>query len=315
MKGVIFSKPGYHDADGPYYTNKELADRMYKNIFYNEDIDKELDKLDNFDYIIANINENLSNIKPLSRFGVPVLMTTGDLPKRFMDNLFKNLVSYHGVSGIIVENICMIPAFKNYLNKGDELDYLYYPWGIDESVIKDYGEPKIYDFAQLGQFNVYQFRREIYSLLKSNNFGINYIRFFPNRDKITSKTERPYDTYCRTINQSKMSLGGCLQHPDYTYFRNTFMGNNFPKNIEIPGLNTLLFNTAWGDMESLGFKDGENFIQINSPRDCIRKILKYKEDLNELERITKSGYKLVHENHTNKIHADNLIKEIERIYK
>lgn len=40
----------------------------------------------------------------------------------------------------------------------------------------------------------------------------------------------------------------------------------------------------------------------------------YDKEPEELSRIPKNGYKLVHKRHTNKIHADNLMKEIHRLY-
>jgi spore maturation protein CgeB len=315
MKGAIIANKPYHNNPCCNLTNKELAKKMDKVLFYNDvNLNEKVDNLKDIDYIIALFSGELPNIKSLSRLGIPVILAAGDLPKRLRDNLFNKIVKLHKPNGIMIENICTIPAFKDYLINGEELDYLYYPWGIDEDVINDYGEDKKYDVAQLGQFNVYQHRREIYYLLNNNNFGIEYIRFWPRRNKITKKEEQPYDIYCKTLNQSLMSIGGCIQHKDYSHFKDTFMGLNFPKNMEIPGLNSILLNTEWGDMKLLGFKNGENFIQFKTPRHCIRQILKYKEEPEEIRRISKNGFKLVHERHTNKVHVDNLLKEIYRIY-
>ena len=79
------------------------------------------------------------------------------------------MVNHHKANGIIVENLCTIPVLKDYLHRGEELDYLYYPLGIDERYIKDYNEKKIYDVALLGGFHNYQHKRELDILLTKNN--------------------------------------------------------------------------------------------------------------------------------------------------
>jgi len=107
MKGAILVNNPYHDADCCYSTNKELADRMENVLFYNDpELEKKIDSLKDIDYIVALINETLwGNLGSLSRLGVPVLMATGDLPKRLRDDKYKRAVEFHKVSGIIVENL------------------------------------------------------------------------------------------------------------------------------------------------------------------------------------------------------------------
>jgi len=311
MKGAIISNNPYHHNPSANLTNKELADRIDKQLFYDDpNLDDKLGKLD-VDFIIAWVNINrLFKIKSLSNICDKIILASGDIPKRLRDRKFKNVCRYHKASGIIVENKCSIPVFKDYLYKGEELNYYWYPWGIDTKFVKDYKEHKIYDVSQLGQFNIYQYRREIYNLLANNTYGIKYFRFWPNRDKLTKKEEISYDTYCKTLNKSRISIGGCLQHSDYTTVNGHFIGINFGKNLEIPGCKCALFNTDWGDKNELGFKDGENFIQFNDANDCLEKIKYYLEDLNELNKIIEKGYKLVQSNHTNKIHVNKLLKNI-----
>jgi len=310
MKGAIISNNPYHNNPSANLTNKELANKIDVKLSYDmENINEIVTKLD-VDYIICWVNEDLWNIPSLHNYVDKVILASGDLPGRLKDRRFRNLCRYHKATGIILENKCHIPAFKEYLHKGEELDYYWYPWGIDEEYIKDYGFNKEYDVVQLGQFNKYQFRREIFGRL-SNNKEISYFRFWPKRSHVTKKEEHPYNLYCKTYNKGRIGIGGCLQHPDFTYINDNFLGINFGKNIEIPGLRCALFNTDWGDRELLGFKDGENFVQFKDDKECINKINYYLDDLSELKRITDNGFKLVHEKHTNKIHVDMVMKEID----
>lgn len=312
MEGAVLANNPYHNNPSANLTNKELADRIGNVIFYDKDIEDSLEKLKDKDFLVVFQNECLLDIKPLSRLGIPIIMTSGDIPKRLSNDVFKKIVSKHKVKGIIVENKCSIPAFKDYLERGEDLDYVWYPWGIDENYIKDYKEEKIYDVSQLGQFNIYQYRREINFLL-SNYANIKYYRFPPLRDSLTKKENTPYDIYCKTINQSWISIGGCIQHKEFESYNGKFIGINFSKNIEIPGCKTALFNTKWGDMEDLGFKDCVNFVEFRTPSDCRRKILKFLEEKEELQKIIDNGYKLVHKYHTNKIHVDAVLKDLEKI--
>jgi len=93
-----------------------------------------------------------------------------------------------------------------------------------------------------------------------------------------------------------------------------FIGNNFAKNMEIPGCKATLMNVEWGDAKELGFVDGKNYIKFNSPRDCYRKAISYLEQPDEVTTIAENGYNLVHSKHTNIIHSDNLFTELKRIY-
>lgn len=314
MKGVIISNNPYHNNPSANLSNKEIADRMDIQLFYGDkDLNEKIKKVD-ADYIIAWVSDKLWKVEPLHRNFNKVILASGDVPKRFRDRNFKNLCKYHKSTGIIVENKCSIPVFKDYLFKGNELDYYWYPWGIDSNYIKDYKFSKEYDVCQLGQFNVYQYRREIFQLLNNNKLGIKYFRFWPNRSKTTKKEEISYETYCQSLNKSKISIGGCLQHSDYTTINGHFVGINFGKNLEIPGCRCCLLNTDWGDREELGFKDGENYVQFDNVKDCINKIQYYLENEEELKRITDNGFKLIYERHTNKIHVDNIMEELNGQY-
>ena len=314
MKLAILANEPYHNSFGLSLTLKELIDRVDKFISFNigkEKLNEEIKDLKDFDCIITWFNPILLEMDSISKLQIPLIMASCDMPKRFRDNLYKKIVEHQNPSGIIVENKCSIPAFKTYLEKED-LNFFWFPWGIDEEFVKDYNENKIYDVSQTGQFNRYEFRREINFLLEGRN-NLSYYRTSPERG-IEKKEKFTYDEYCKIINRSKISIGGCLQNKEFISYNGTYIGNTFPKNFEIPGCKSVLFNTNWGDKDILGFKNGENFVEFKNPRDCIRKIEYYIEQPEELDKISRKGFELVHKYHTNKIHVDNFIRSLEHSY-
>jgi hypothetical protein len=315
MKIAILANEPYHNSFGLSLTLKELINRVDKFIPFNigkEKLNEEIKNLKEFDCIITWFNPILLEIDSLSNLGKSLIMASCDIPKRLRDNLYKDIIKHHKPTGIIVENKCSIPVFKDYLGRED-LDFFWFPWGIDENYVKDYNEEKIYDVSQTGQFNKYEFRREINILLEGKK-NLNYYRTSPERG-LDNQEKFTYDEYCKIINKSKISIGGCLQNKEFINYKGIFIGNTFPKNFEIPGCNSLLFNPNWGDKEILGFKNEENFIEFKNPRDCIRKIEYYLEQPELLKKISINGYNLIHNNHTNKIHTDKFLNEIHSRYK
>jgi spore maturation protein CgeB len=88
----------------------------------------------------------------------------------------------------------------------------------------------------------------------------------------------------------------------------------FPKNIEIAGSKSCLLTFDWGDREYTGFKDGENCILFETPRDALRKVLYYLDDKELLTKITNNGYELVQKNHNVVDTVKQLFTDIEKEY-
>lgn len=312
MKGAIIANNPFHFNPAANMTNGELANRMEHILYYGDDnLQDSINKIKDVDYIIAWVNQDLEKILPLSNLGVKVILASGDLWKRISNRRFRNVVKRHGATGIIVENKCHIPIFKKYLHRGDYLDYYWLPWGIDENNIKDFKEDKVYDVVQLGQIKntTYYMRKKINNELIKHK-DINFMSYTPRRKTNLQKEKVPYKDYCISYNKAKISIGGCWQNIDYVYPYGIFAGINFQKNMEICGCNSALINLKVGDEKDLGFVDGKNYIQITNEKDCIDKIHYYLDNDKELNNITKEGFKLVHTYHTNRVHVDNLLKEI-----
>jgi len=287
--------------------NLELSgktDLVNYNNYTSEELYKYLKTLD-IDILIAYYNEYLEYMVPLSELGIPIIMASEDTQKRFADGFYRKLVEIHKPDCIMIQNKCSIPAFNKYLGK--DFKYLYFPWGADTSLFKDYGEKKIYDISISGKFASNMFRKELDGLLSSKT-DIIYKRIRNNNPGVLL----PYDEFAKELNRSKISLGGCLQKNPY--YEGIYIGNSFKKNFEVPASKACLINTNWGDKELMGFKDGENFIEFNNRSSFLKKLEYYLEDENELKRVTDNGYKHVMENHSIDKVVSRCINDIRSLY-
>jgi len=312
MKGIILHR--YEEGRQPdtHYTqikllNKQLSgkeDFVVYNKYSPDELYKYLKSLE-LDIVIAYYDEYLENMDPLSDLGIPIIMSSEDTNKRFSSNFFKELVEKHKPDGVLVQNKCSIPAFEKYLGKS--YNFLYFPWGVDTTLFKDYKEKKIYDITISGKFASYMFRKEFNYLLSKGDFVYKRIRNDNTKDHLV-----PYDTFVKELNRSKISLGGCLQKNPY--YEGIFIGSHLRKNVEIPASRSCLINTTWGDKELMGFKDGVNFIEFHNRSSFLTKLTYYLDNEDELMKITDNGFKHTIENFNVELVVSNLFKDIYKSY-
>ena len=102
MKGAIIHNIPYHKSFGLSLAVGEIGKRVDYHIPYiagKEQIDKEVDKLKDIDFIIAWMNPLLSEIDSLSRLGKPVILASCDTWKRLSDDWYKKVVEHHKATG------------------------------------------------------------------------------------------------------------------------------------------------------------------------------------------------------------------------
>lgn len=286
-----------------YIKNMNYVDSSQKI----EDIERQIiEKCPEYIYVSMS-SYILDNIKPLYKFGVPVLIGSGDPWGRLFGDKFREYIIKHKIDGIVVNNHCEIEAYKEYF-KGIDLDYIWYPYGIDPEIMKDYKEEKIWDVIFSGKFSRYMFRREL-DYIFSIEENINYKRFRP-----LPITNIPYDEYAMNINKSWIGIGGCIQSKEDSYYKDHFIGFLFPKSLEISACNTVLLNCHFGDEDIMGYIDGENCILFSTLTEACQKVLHYLNHKDELIDISKNGYKLIHDNYTYDKLSDSFIKDIEELY-
>jgi len=270
----------------------------------------ELDKIKQFirDNDISYIHTSLwkdVDYSKLKDFTIPVIIGLGDAPRAIGSESFKRIVIDNKIWGVSFHSYAAVECMRDFLQPY-EVEIIPYILGINLSTFKDYGLNKEYDVVSTGKYSNYQFRREIDMVLRANE-RITFARY---RKQATNAEE--HIEYAKVLNRSLIGIGGCMQHPNMSHYKGKLISDNFPKNFEICATKTCLLSSDWGDREFLGFRDGLNCIIFSSPRDAIGKVLYYKENPEELNRITYNGYELVHNNFDYDTTAKKLVKSIEK---
>ncbi|MDQ6418338.1 glycosyltransferase [Paenibacillus sp. LHD-117] len=160
------------------------------------------------------------------------------------------------------------------------------PFGVNPSVIKDYGLPKNVDYSLMGLMDQkYPFRHETLKQMAGCKGFVHY------RHPGHLASHRPglfvQEKYASAINGSMISFtcGSSLRIPVAKFF-------------EIPGCRTLMLAESNPDIEELGFRDGDNFVACN--RTDIRELaLRYRADEAARQAITDCGHDFIHAGHTN----------------
>jgi hypothetical protein len=282
-----------------------------------EEIDTKIKKIideNNITYIYTGMTSKLLEIEPLNKYGLPIIFGTGDVWGRLWSNQLKEIIDYHNVQGIVVNNKCEISAYKEYFDR--EFNYHWFPWSVDTTKLYDYKLEKIYDVIFSGKLSNYQFRKYLYfNLLYRSGLGVlKFKHHIPIKYESSNESVPPLEDYAKNINSSWIGIGGCIQSKDTSYYKGHFIGNTFKKTLEMPACGTALLNCHWGDEDALGFKDGDNCILFNTLEEAFEKIEYYLDDKELLAKITKQGYDLVQNNYDDIKVCDNFFKEIENTY-
>lgn len=191
-----------------------------------------------------------------------------------------------------------------FLEKFPELEnrMIWFPHHVNTDIFKDYGLKKEIDMLMMGftSENIYPLRHKIrQSLSQEPNFVYHHP---PNHREITDHQHVfVRERYAREINRAKLFFT-CDSIFHYTVL----------KHFEVPACHTLLLAPESQELHDLGFKDGENYIAINE-ENFKEKALYYLQNDEERERITKNGYQLVHQRHSTKQRAKELVQHIEKI--
>jgi spore maturation protein CgeB len=84
------------------------------------------------------------------------------------------------------------------------------------------------------------------------------------------------------------------------------------KYFEALSCGALLLAPGSTELEQLGFKDGETFVEVNETN-FLQKATYYLSHDQERNRITENGLKFIQERHTTEVRAKQLITHIRRI--
>lgn len=136
---------------------------------------------------------------------------------------------------------------------------------------------------------------------------------YPMREKIVRKlVQTDLDVVARGANNTKSRI----THLDYINQLNTTkavvttsassrsVGLRY---FEAPACGALLFGDWANDLDRLGFKDEENFVQFYDPDDLIGKLRFYLNNASEWNRITQAAYDLIYQRHTTRTRVSEFL--------
>ena len=172
-------------------------------------------------------------------------------------------------------------GYGTLTNYGFKNNLYYWPWFIDENVFKDYKKEKDIQFLKIGHSNAtYPWRRNIFSAIEK--------KYLVTQIPYPTKTQRPIigKEYAEWINRSKFvpTCGG-------------FIRVIVNKHLEIPASKSLLITQETEAAKEMGFVDMQNCVFAESADDLEPKLKLLMTDQALYDKITVSGYELIHEFH------------------
>jgi hypothetical protein len=241
-----------------------------------------------------------------------------DAPFAFLDENWDKITTKKGVL-IEDQHGDVLEYTKKYMSKGFDVFFTRYnnilkqhPWlkdqtvkwlphGFDPDVFKDYKNFKKWDCLMVGRIQprIYPTRWKAHQQM--SNSDVAYNRIERPEESLPDQMRWPiHKEYAQLINCSKISFAcmSIFKYPVIKYF-------------EIPACNSALFADYNGELGDLGFEPNESMVSLNDVdniKDLVKGWLNSPKDLKE---ISQNGHELVHEQHTAKKRAEQLINYIE----
>lgn len=208
----------------------------------------------------------------------------------------------------LIFSVSKYPFLATFPKFEDKMRWL--PWSVDPNVIKDWKQEKNIDYLLMGlvysddpslklrvksQKGRYAFRDAVLKRMKDEPGFV----FYPHPGHFAKGARlRINERYAKELNRSKIffTCGSTNKTGGFAVL----------KFFEAPGCHTLLLAEPNKDIEDLGFQDGVNYVACNRT-DFYEKAQYYLKNEEEREKITKAGYKFIHEHHTNQVRAKQFI--------
>ena len=175
------------------------------------------------------------------------------------------------------------------------------PWSVNINVFKAYQQERIYDVAVLGSMKYYPLRKKIRDALEWRPDLKVFNTARPKRGfNLDPKKAFIHENYAKAIARAKMLI---FNAPN---------GAALKKYFEGMACKTLVLAPIPIDAESLRFKAGKNFVEINEDN-FVEKVLYYQKNEEERKRIALNGYRTVRKHHSSDVRARQIIKNIEEL--
>ncbi|WP_066296332.1 glycosyltransferase [Bacillus sp. FJAT-29937] len=192
------------------------------------------------------------------------------------------------------------PFLRKFPEYRDRMYWL--PHFFNPAIFKDYHLKKDIDYLLLGKMaSYYPLRKKIVKTMKGIP-GFVY-REHPGYRNISEGEEKALvgDNYAREINRAKIffTCDSTLHYPIIKYY-------------EVLACNTLLLAPSLKELTDLGFIPGQHFVEINKDN-FLEKAKYYLDHEEDRKQIARTGYEMVHKNHTVSIRAVQLVSYIKKI--
>ena len=252
-------------------------------------------------YILLNYNHHFTHkIKYLEKTNVPFFVFVGDtydfiMPDERSEKKKNFLLSLNPTAYITA-----FPNTNDMLCEGvgaKNIKILTSHWAVDENVYCPQNPWRRYDIGCLGAHTPrkYPFRNKVRKYLLSQS----KFKFFK-KERVCSHDGV---IFSKTLNRLK----SCFT--DSSIYKFTLM-----KYFEIPACETLLFGEHTDELDSLGFKDGINFVEIDE-NNFHEKFDHYLRGngKKDWQKITQNGRELILKRHTWKIRIKELLFNIKKV--
>lgn len=236
-------------------------------------------------------------IKGLANINIPTGLFVNDvhrLTKPRENYIVKNKIQY-------VFTIVRDQFIKTYPQFEHKMEW--FPHFVNTGIYKDFGLNKDIDLLMMGAVNKFYPLRE--KIIKSYSKDPCFVyHHHPGYKDFSEKEERENFIgyrYAKEINRAKIffTCPSILNYPVIKYF-------------EALACKTLLLAPTFKELEDLGFIPGYHFVPINE-KNFKEKAEYYLENETERSKIAEQGYQFIHQKHSVKIRAAQLVKKIESI--
>lgn len=315
---VIPNLSDHIHAHGMYHFECELARQAevvnagkgYPLHKPKEELSETVERLGPFDWIWGASHGKVKSAGRLIDLHQGPPRKVGRINRRSFSLMFLTYLRVPWAAPDKVQNV-VAPFDPDYYLKSLRMPVVWLPWSVEPSTFKDWGLRKVWDVATTGAHGLpaYPLRHEICRTLPSFAEKHKFRALVrgsipPQRVPISKIWADPklrrenavYTDFSKLLNQTKIYVFGC------SVFR-------YPvkKLWEAMASKCMVMCDEPDGAEELGLVDGVNYVKI-SRDDWREKLLYYLENGRERCRITRNGFRLVAERHTNRVRVAEFLK-------